>query len=160
MEVFLSSPIFLYGVFPLGSAVLGIGVKYATRNDQFSKFRKEDVAIGLELMMTAALMFVLLTSDRAATLVSLNDQIAKALTMTPLPPETAVLQLEARELTDFMTTSGWLIAAMVFGLWSVSTIVRKWGWRSETEMTPAVGIALPLALGVLSLMVVAAGAVQ
>jgi len=39
-------------------------------------------------------------------------------------------------------------------------LVRKWGWKSETEMTALVGIAVPLAFGITSLIAVMAGAVQ
>jgi hypothetical protein len=68
MENFLASPFFRYALFPIGSAVLGIAVKCVTRNDRYISFRKEDLAVGLELMLTAGLMFVVLTTDRALAL--------------------------------------------------------------------------------------------
>jgi hypothetical protein len=45
-------------------------------------------------------------------------------------------------------------------LWTTSTVVRRWGWKSETELTTGCGIAIPLVIGVLSLIAVLMGAVQ
>jgi hypothetical protein len=53
MEEVLTSTWFRYVAFPLGSAALGVAVKYVTRNDQYAKFQKEDMFIGLELILTA-----------------------------------------------------------------------------------------------------------
>src|ERR1041384_3615473 len=77
MEEFLVSPYFRFGIFPVGSAILGIAIKYVTRNDQYSSFAKEDLAIGLELMRTACLMFVVLTTDKALELIKTNKEMAR-----------------------------------------------------------------------------------
>ena len=130
--------------------MLGIAVKYVSRNDQYAKFRKEDIAIGLELALTGCLMFVVLTTDRAAQLVILNGQIGGLLASAS--KNQAVLQsLQAKSALMFnrIATSGWPLLAMFLGLWGLSTIVRKWGWKSATEMRPIVGIALPLVFGIL-----------
>jgi succinate dehydrogenase/fumarate reductase cytochrome b subunit len=63
-------------------------------------------------------------------------------------------------LSGKIALAGWVIALMFLGLWSISTLVRKWGWQSETEMRPLAGIAIPLCLGILALIAVMAGAVQ
>lgn len=161
MEALLISPFFLYAMFPLGSALLGVAVKHATRNDQYAKFAKEDLAVGLDLMLTACLMYVLLTTNRAVALRDANAAIAKALSGNPATTS-AIAELQATSLllSSQLTMSGWLIALFFLALWSVSTVVRKWGWKSNTEMKPVVGIALPLAFGVLCLVLVAAGAVK
>jgi hypothetical protein len=161
MEEFLISPIFRYLIFPLGTAVLGVAVKYVTRNDQYAKFRKEDVAVGLDLILTAVLMLLVLTTDRAVALVSTNQELSRVLSHKPIDASAAsVLQGKALALSQQQTTSIVLILLMFLSLWSISTIVRKWGWQSETEMKPVIGIAIPLALGILSLILVMAEAAQ
>lgn len=161
MEQFLASTFFRYAVFPVGSAVLGVAVKCVTRNDRYSSFRKEDLAVGLELMLTAGLMFVVLTTDRALMLLDVNHQLAQVIAASPIDPERATaLQGQVQLLSGRLALAGWIIALLFLGLWSVSTLVRKWGWRSDTEMTPLVGIAIPLGFGILALIAVMAGAVQ
>jgi hypothetical protein len=39
------------------------------RNDRYAFFRKEDIAVGPQITLTAALMFVLQSSDRARALI-------------------------------------------------------------------------------------------
>lgn len=161
MEQFLASPFFRYALFPVGSAVLGVAVKCVTRNDRYTSFRKEDVAVGLELMLTAGLMFVVLTTDRALALLEANRQLAQVLAASPIDAaRAAALQGQVQLLSGRLALAGWVIALLFLGLWSVSTLVRKWGWKSETEMTPLVGIAIPLGFGILALIAVMAGAVQ
>jgi len=161
VEKFLASATFRYALFPIGSAVLGIAVKCVTRNDQYTAFRKEDVAIGLELMLTACLMFVVLTTDRALALLEATRQLAETLKALPLDvSKAATLQLQVETLSGRVALAGWIIALMFLGLWSTSTIVRKWGWKSETDMTRFAGIAVPLVFGIFALIAVMAGAVQ
>jgi len=159
MEQFLASPIFRYALFPLGSAALGVAVKCVTRNDRYTSFRKEDIAVGIELMLTACLMFVLITTDRALALLKANRRLAECLSSGNTTSATTV-QTEVQHLSGRLALAGWVIALLFLGLWSVSTIVRKWGWKSETEMMPLTGIAIPLGLGILALIAVMAGAVQ
>jgi hypothetical protein len=158
-EEFLSSSIFKYFIFPIGSALLGIAIKYVARNDQYAKFKKEDLAVGLELIRTACLMYVVLTTDRAISLLGVNEELAEVLANPNLDATRAsLLQAQAQELTSKISSAGWSIALMFLALWAVSTIVRKWGWKSETEMKPIPGIAIPFSLGILSLIVVMLGA--
>jgi len=161
MEEFLGSAFFRYALFPIGSAALGVAVKCVTRNDRYTSFRKEDIAVGLELMLTACLMFVVLTTDRALALQEANRQLAQTLKAAPISPQTtATLQAQVQLLSGKLALAGWVIALMFLGLWSVSTIVRKWGWQTETDMRPVAGIAIPLGFGILALVAVMAGAVQ
>lgn len=161
MESVLVSSYFRYLIFPIGSALLGILVKYATRNDQFAKFTKEDVAIGLDLMRTACLMFVLLTSDKAIALLTTNKQLQSVLSGSPIDQVAATnLQTQAATLSSNIAWSGWLVALMFLGLWGVSTLVRKWGWKSPTEMNVIIGIAIPLGFGILTLVGVMAQATR
>jgi hypothetical protein len=161
MLEFLTTPGFKFGVLPIGSAVLGVGVNYISRNDQYAKFKKEDIAVGVNLTMTACVMFVVLTTDRAVQLLQLNKDLASALKAKPLDPTAAAqLQDQAQKLSAQIADSGWLIALMFLALWSISTLVRKKGWKSATEMDTLVGIAVPLAFGILSIILVMAGATR
>lgn len=158
MEELLSSSFFRYGVFPLGSVLLGAWVKFATRNDQYAKFRKEDFAVGLELFLTACLMFVVLTTDKALALVQINKTLAVELNKKPIDQITvSILQTESFDLSNSIFASGWIVTVMFIGLWGISTIVRLWGWKSATELTPVLGIALPIVAGVSALLLVMAG---
>jgi hypothetical protein len=159
MEDFLASAIFRYALFPIGSAVLGIAVKCVTRNDKYTFFRKEDMAVGTDLMLTACLMFLVLTTDRAINLSETNQLLAQALRAIPIDAtKVASLQSQAQLISAKIALAGWFILILFIGLWSVSTIVRKWGWTSETEMSTRAGIALPLGMGILAMLAVMAGA--
>ena len=154
---FLSSPVFRFLLFPVGSAVLGVGIKYVTRNDNYAKFQKEDLAVGLELLLTACLMFLALTSDRSLQIASVNQGLAAALASRDVP-RAQELQLKASILSQELAASGWVLLIMFLGLWSVSTLVRKLGWQSKDAMRPLLGIALPLVVGILALIAVMASA--
>ena len=159
MIEFLTNPIFKFGILPIGSAILGVGVKYISRNDQYAKFRKEDIAVGLDLALTACLMFVVLTTDRAVKLLRINEALSDVLSKQPFDTTMAAkVQTEAQMLSGQIASSGWLIAMMFLGLGAISTIVRKWGWHSDTEMNPVIGIAIPLTFGMLAIIMVMVGA--
>lgn len=161
MEDFLAGPLFRYFLFPIGSAVLGIAVKCVTRNDRYTAFVKEDIAVGLQLMLTACLLFVIATSDKAIRLLETNRLLEQILATSPVDQVRAnAFQAQAALLSGQIAFAGWVIALLLFSLWSVSTVVRKWGWKSESEMTVLAGITIPLGVGILSLIVVMAGATQ
>jgi hypothetical protein len=161
MVEFLSNPIFKFGILPIGSAMLGVAVKYASRNDQYAKFKKEDIAVGLDLALTACLMFVVLTTDKAVQLISTNKALSAMIKQKPLDVTAlAEIQAKAQLLSGQIASSGWLIAIMFVGLGFLSTLVRKFGWESETEMKPVVGIAIPLIFGIIAVIGVMAGASQ
>jgi hypothetical protein len=125
--------------------------KFVTRNDQYRAFTKEDMAIGLDLMLTAFLLFLALTSDRSLALATVHHEMAAS---KGDPAGLRKLQAQADAITEFLTMSGWVIALMFLGLWSASTFVRKLGCKSETELRPVLGIALPVVFGVLFLIAV------
>jgi hypothetical protein len=149
MKTLLSSPYFTFLLFPLGSVLLGVGIKFVSRNDKFASFKKEDVAVGLDLWLTALLLFIVTSSERATRLKRVEEEFSRAAVgHLPTLPK---LQAQAQAISDDFMTSGWLMLLMFIGLWGVSTIVRKWGWRAENDMTEVVGIAFPLVSGVLAL---------
>ena len=137
--------------------MLGVGIKYVTRNDTYGKFQKEDLAVGLELLLTACLMFLALTSDRSLQMASINDDLAAALAKKDVP-KAQELQSEVSALSQELAASGWVLLVMFLGLWSVSTLVRKLGWESKDAMKPILGIGLPLVVGILALIAVMASA--
>jgi hypothetical protein len=144
MEDLLAGKFFRHFIFPIGSAFLLVWVRYVTRNDQYRKFIKEDFAVGLDLILTACLMYLLLTTERALAL-------TRILSMKPIDEE------QARLLSGVLAEAGWVILLMFLGLWGTSTIVRKWGWESESVMRSFVGIGIPLAVGLLYLFFVTSG---
>lgn len=99
------------------------------------------MAVGLELMLMACLMLVMLISDRAFSLMTAKRTL---------------LQGNPAALDPLVASGGWIIFLMFFGLWSVSTVVRKWGWASKMELKPGIGIGFPLLMGISSLIVVMA----
>lgn len=159
VEEFLGGPIFRYIAFPAFSAASGILLKCATRNDKYAFFKKEDMAVGPQLMLTAALTYVIITTDRARELDRINDQISSALAVKPLQTERITeLQAAAHIAAQPIMLAAWLLLCLVLLLWGTVTVVKRWGWASEAELKPGIGIGLPLALGVLSLVIVLAAA--
>ena len=90
MEEFLNSSYFRFIIFPIGSVILGIALKFTTKNDRYSKFKKEDLAVGLELILTAFLMFVVITTDRAVLLLKTNEMVSNILSQNQ--PDLAILK--------------------------------------------------------------------
>jgi hypothetical protein len=148
----LGSSVFRFFAFPVGSAAAGVLLKCVTRNDRYAFFKKEDIAVGPQIMLTAVLMFVLQSSDRARALVQMNQAIADALAVQP-PDNAKIASLEgsAQAMSQQLLTATLMIPFLVVGLWGVSTIIKRWGWQSEAELKPVVGITIPLLFGVASL---------
>lgn len=144
---------------PLGTVVLGVWIKFTSRNDQYAKFRKEDIAVGLDLILTACLMYVVLTTERAIRLTEVSKQIVAQMEKEPVNQARVIeLQQVSQSLSQDILSSGWLIALSFIGLFSLSAVVRKWGWNSETEMKSFIGITIPLLFGIIALLGVMAGA--
>jgi beta-lactamase regulating signal transducer with metallopeptidase domain len=158
MYEFLTTPAFKYVVYPLFGAVLGIALKYVSRNDQYAKFKADDLAVGLDLVKTACLTLLVVTTDKAASLIAANRELATAVASKD-HMTAGQLVLKTQALSEQVGNTGWLIAVMLLLLWSVSTLIRKRGWKAGgTDLEYGVGIALPLVLGILSLIVVMAKA--
>lgn len=155
MEELLSTLVFRNGIIPAVSVVLGVYVKYVSRNDQYARFRKEDIAVGLDLIRISALSYILFVADWAVELTSINSQMKDMIINAENNPEILeFLNQRSISLSSQVEVAGWNIALLILLLWSISTIVRKWGWSSETEMKPVFGIAFPLVIGLLTLLYV------
>lgn len=155
IEEFLGSSFFRYGVFPLLSATGGILIKCATRNDQYAFFKKEDMAVGPQLVFTSILTYIVITSDRARNLIDVNRNLSAALTQKPIDPvKVSALQSNAYNLSQSMLSAVWTILILSICLWAVTTWVKRKGWVNESELEPRLGIGFPLVSGVASLIYV------
>lgn len=132
-SAFFTSKTFIYTAIPLISAVLGIFIKTVSQNDRYYEFKKEDFAIGLELSLVS--------------IVSIITHAVSALDKSVHVDKKNV----AVALDEKFIYFPWLIIFFVFGAWGVSTIVRKYGWENERDMTWFAGIIIPLIYGFLSL---------
>jgi len=122
----LGTPYFLQFGVPLITVGLSIFIKYVTRNDRHSGFKKEDTAVGLDLAVTALLIFITGSAKLAGDLPPSN------------PPADIVEKLAAVP---------WILMAFIVGIWGVSTLVRKLGWESDDKLKVFWGIIVPDAFG-------------
>jgi hypothetical protein len=60
----------------------------------------------------------------------------------------------AEKLSTFLAFSALQLASMLIFLFGITSIVRRKGWKTPTEMDLKAGIALPFAAGVVCLYVV------
>ena len=142
MTEFLASSWFKYLVLPLLSVAFGIFIKFATKNDQFAKFAKEDLAVGFDLMRSAILAYAVLLSDAASAVIKNRAEASDK-----------NIGLFAGVYDD-VASGGWMMLALMCGVWGTSTLVRKRGWKSEIELKPVVGVTLPILVGLLYLVFV------
>lgn len=168
---FLAGSLFRYFLFPLLSVVAGVALKFVSRNDQYATFTKEDFAVGLELLLTACLLYIGLTAERVVTLRKAEQELSEAreasllvnqaesssdVAKNYLSEQVNELTAQTQTLFDQILFAFLVVLLLVVGLWSASTVVRKWGWRSQTEMKPLFGIAVPIMLGLFALATVMA----
>jgi len=130
----LSNTYFKYLVIPLVTTFLVIFVKSASRNDKQAFLEKEDFAFGLEMGVTALLLLLANSVNIAQKVVS--DESIKILA------------------TEKLLSMAWVAPILIFGLWGMSTIVRKLGWENEKELKMFWGVVLPDIFGLLILIYV------
>lgn len=119
------------------SALIGVFVKYVSRNDNHDTFVKEDLAIGLDLFVTS--LIILITS--------MVDKFGKLL-------ESGTEESIKNELQDSLQSLPWLVLILVIGLWGTSTVVRKIGWDTKDSLNIKWGIIFPNAIGITALIIV------
>lgn len=127
---FLENPYFLQFGVPLITVGLSIFIKYVTRNDKYTGFKKEDLAVGLDLAVTALLIFI-----------TASTQLAKASSQSP-------------KIVEQLASVPWVLMAFLVGIWGISTVVRKLGWESDEKLKWGWGIIFPGAFGLFTLLFV------
>jgi hypothetical protein len=133
MEPFLAGSLFRLFFVPLISVVLGIYIKYVTKNDQFAKFSKEDIAVGFDLMRAAFLGYLILLSDKARNLIGASAALNNAVTGgSATLPQVSTLQTTVNQHSHDLLRGIFGVGLLMLGMWVTSTIVRKKGWRTET----------------------------
>lgn len=132
MEI-LSNPHFTQVAIPLVAVGASIFLKFVSRNDSHAGFKKEDLAVGLDLSVTALLLFMTISSGLAI-------QVSAS-------PENEALIAK-------VATVPWILAAFIVGIWAVSTIVRKLGWKKQDDLHGIWGIVVPDAFGLFTLLFV------
>ena len=127
---FLASGFFLQFCVPLLTVALTVFLRYVTRNDKRVAFKKEDLAVGMDLSVTALVIFIVHATALAKESQS-NPDIATSLTIVP-----------------------WFIMVFVIGIWAVSTVVRKRGWERAGKLDLFWGIIIPDVFGLVALLFV------
>ena len=133
MEQFFESQLFLYFTLPLVTVVLSVFLKMVSRNDQFSFFKKEDFAIGLEISLSSLIIFLTFCATIARR-IYINS-----------------MSMGGEILMKKLLSAPWMILALILGMWGMSTIIRKFGWKSEGKLKWGLGIIIPFLYGILCL---------
>ena len=129
----IGSPLFIdFGV-PLLAVALSIFLKVVTRNDHLATFEREDLAFGLDLSITALLLFI----------VSSSGLVSRSI--IPGAPQAVVEKAAAIP---------WILLSVFIGLWATSTVVRKLGWDTNGRLHVGWGIVVPDLFGVAVLLFV------
>ena len=124
---------FLQFCVPLIAVGACVFLKYVTRKDLHKSFKKEDLAVGLDLSVTALLIFV-----------ASGSKLAQGLAKNPN---------DAALISKSMGVP-WILAAFILGIWGVSTLVRKLGWEDDDRLHTFWGIVVPDIFGLLVLLFV------
>jgi len=128
----LANKYFLQFAVPLIAIILSVFLRFVTRSDFHAPFRKEDLAVGFDLAITALLLLV--TSSAALAKELLRD------------PTNQVYFNKSISIP-------WLILSYVLGIWAVSTLVRKYGWEGDGRLKPFWGICAPGVFGLILLLI-------
>ena len=126
---FFAEPYFLHFCVPLIAVGLSVFLKYVSRNDQHKAFQKEDLAVGLEISVTALIIFITYSADMARKSLTAGASIQG----------------------DKLAAIPWILTIFIIGIWGVSTIVRKLGWEDENKLFVFWGIIFPGIFGIVTL---------
>lgn len=116
MTEFLSSNLFRFFIIPLGTVALSVFIRITSRNDRSSGYARNDVAVGLDIALIAMVTLITFTATTARSLASTTQS-------AELTPELT------RELEDKLLAASYIIPSLLFGMWGVSTLIRKLGWE-------------------------------
>lgn len=157
LSSFLVTSLFQLVLFPVGSFLLLVALKWVTQNDRYARFRKEDFAMGLDLMLLAVMMTALVTVGRANDVQEANAALTELASTGVTGPPLEELSAAARVALDGIVAGLLTFIPLSMGIWGVSTIVRKWGWADPENpelLRVWRGISLPLLAGIGSLVLV------
>ena len=135
MENIFKSIYFLYFVIPLVTVILSVFLKMVSRNDKYVFFKKEDLAIGLEISLASLIIFLTYCTTIASNIATENN-----------PANSEMVKMKLMQ-------APWIILAMVTGMWGISTLIRKLGWKSEHSMSWPWGIIIPSIFGIICLFI-------
>ena len=136
VENIFQSTYFLYFAIPLVTVVLSVLLKMVSRNDRYVFFKKEDLAVGLEVSLASLIIFLTYCTTIVSNIPTRGN------------PQSSDI------ITSKLIQAPWIILAMIAGMWAISTIIRKLGWKSEYEMSWIWGIIIPFVYGVICLYIV------
>jgi len=155
LQGILSTGWFRYGVVPLVGSLLVIFVK---REARAAPLKKEDFAIGIELMVAAILMHLMAITDTARRALQLSNSMREVSainhsigTTGNSPTQDFVL------LVNHMHNSTLLLVGLIVGLWGTTSFVRRSGWSGQDTLDLVKGISIPLAMGIVYLYAVLVG---
>ena len=137
----LAHPAFLNFGVPLFAVFLTIFLKIVSRNDKFQSFKRDDLAIGPDLSVTALLLFI-------------TDSAAKARSLAALTAESSASGITQHPGAARLEETPWFLLFFVILIWGLSTIVRKKGWDANGEIITSWGIVVPGAFGLGALITV------
>lgn len=147
IQSIVSSDLFRYGVVPLISTFLVIFVKRESRS---SPLKKEDFAVGIDLMVAAIFLYLVNISDMARGIADLNQAEPSSLASN-LSPATPPQEGEILHLLGRLHDSVFILFLLIAGLWGTASFVRRSGWINTAEMHSAKGIGIPLGMGIVYL---------
>jgi hypothetical protein len=125
------------------SAALGVWMKSEARHHEKQDITMEDLAVGVPLIQTAAISFLLLATRRAI-------QLHNALIVTntnSLNANSASLE----QLSSFMMSSGLELVSLMLLLFGTASLMRRYGWADKDNIKIPFGLAVPIAVGIVCL---------
>ena len=128
----MSSPLFLQFIVPLITVAFTIFLKVVSRNDNFKRFKKDDLAVGLDIAITALILFITESAKLAQQLTTQTSQTLAG-------------------ISEKLTNAPWIILIFIVGIWGVSTMVRWIGWKGDDDLNVGWGIVFPDLFGLLML---------
>jgi di/tricarboxylate transporter len=129
----LADPLFTQFGLPLITVILSVFLKFVTRNDQHTSFQKEDLAFGIDLSITALLLFIASCPNivKQSTMPSVSEAVIGKVNSIP-----------------------WILLSVMVGIWGVSTLIRKLGWEEAGKLHIIWGISIPNIFGIFVLLFV------
>ena len=130
---FVLNPYFKNFFVTICTTCITIFVKVTTRNDSHQPFRKEDLAVGFELIITAIVLILMETTDVCIKYFKQKEMSENIVFM------------------DKIISMPFILLFMGLFLWILSTFVRKYGWESEEKLHKIKGVILPDVCGLIML---------